>query len=62
LQAADRGLSLGRLLKMRLTVEVGGRFEPNHPLSLAIHRHPLSQDLRAQSGAGLLRVRLVMVC
>jgi hypothetical protein len=60
LQAADRGLSLGRLLKMRLTV-VDGRFEPNHPLSIAIHRHPLSQDLRAQGGAGLLRVRLVMV-
>ena len=61
MQAADRGLSLGRLLKMRLTVEVGGRFEPDHPLSLAIPRHPLGQDLRAQGGAGLLRIRLIMV-
>jgi hypothetical protein len=62
LQAADRGLSLGRLLKMRLTVEVGGRFEPNHPPSLVIRRHPMSQDLRAQGRARLLRVGLVMVC
>jgi hypothetical protein len=46
---------------MRLTVGIGGRFEPNHPPGVAIRRHPLSQDLRAHSGAGLLGVRLVMV-